>query len=117
MGRTEAARPIYSEEIEEVHMDERIVGKLQSDVEHIRSDISRIDGDIREIRGDIKSMKDAISELRAELKSESYALTLSMDRMRASQRLGFIVFGLIQLVIASGAPTVASNVLMKWVSP
>ena len=87
MGRTEAAQAICSEPIEEVHMDERIVGKLQSDVESIRADITDMKIDIRELRGDMKAANEAISELklavtadRAEMKQEFTAVRADMKQ-------------------------------------
>jgi outer membrane murein-binding lipoprotein Lpp len=105
MGGVKAALPMYSEEIEEVHVDERVVARLGCDVQHIRADIARIEGDVREIRGDIKGMKGEIAEMRTQFAN-----------FEASLRIGFIVLAVIQLVIAGGAPIVAANAL-KWITP
>jgi chromosome segregation ATPase len=134
MGRKEATKAIYSEEIEEVHMDER-VGKLQSDVEHVRASITRIDGDVHEIRGDLKVLagkvaeltigqeklrtemanlrgefKADIADLRAEVKAEIADLRNALDKLKASQRIGFLLIILGQ-VVATGATQFAMQAL------
>lgn len=103
MRKAAAGRPIYREESEEGCMDDR-VAKLESDVAHIRTDIVRIEGDVREIRADLKTM-------RAEIKGEVSGLKVAMERMRSSQRVGFIVLGLMQLLIAGGVPDAIASAL------
>jgi chromosome segregation ATPase len=94
MGRNEAAQAICAGAIEEeVHMDERIVGKLQSDVESIRSDITDMKIDIRELRGDMKVANEAIGELkldvtavRAEMKQEFTAVRAEIAAVRTESK-------------------------------
>lgn len=101
MGKTgTATRPLSSERNEEVDMDERVVGKLQSDVDHTRSKMARMEIDTREIRSDIQALDNRLSKL-----------TLVVQELKASLRLGFIVLGILQLVVASGAPVAIASAL------
>jgi hypothetical protein len=106
MTKSAATRPICSEQNAEVHMDDRDdrIARLESDVAHIRSDISRIEGDVREIRGDIKGLKGEVADLRTEMRTEFATLRLEMEKMKSSNRIAFVVLGVIQLAVAAGAP-------------
>lgn len=69
MGKVAAAaRPIYSEKSEEVHMDDR-VRRLESDVAHLRTDGARVENDVREIRVEQKATNEQLADLRTEMRT------------------------------------------------
>ncbi|HVY81451.1 MAG TPA: hypothetical protein VG994_10755 [Steroidobacteraceae bacterium] len=94
MARQLAARAAFIEEVKPMHTEER-VAKLESDVEHIRSDISDIKRDLREQRVE--------SATRArELRAEIAALTLAFEKFKGSHRVLLAIIIVLQLVATGG---------------
>jgi len=86
VGRSEATQVLYSEvREEEGHMDERIVGKLMSDVENIQTNIADMKVDIRELRGDMKAANESVSVLKADLS----ALRTELGAQKSQTHAGF----------------------------
>lgn len=104
MGEAQCARSNRAEENEEVSMDERLIGKLQSEVEQTRRDVARVEADVREIRGDIKVLTSEVAGLRTEVRTD-------IEKLRGSQRLGFAVLIILQLLVAAGAPGAIASAL------
>jgi chromosome segregation ATPase len=67
MGKVNTAQAIYSEEVPEMHMDER-VGNIEIKVAHLQSDVSELKTDIRELRGDMKATNDAIADVKSDVR-------------------------------------------------
>lgn len=113
MGRNDAARAIYSNKIEEVHMDERIA-RLESDVAHIQTDIADVKIDIRELRGDMKAANDSIAALKTDVSTLRAEVKAGFDDVKKSLKLTNATTIAAMLVIAGTILGVIARA-MKWI--
>lgn len=122
VGRS-AAQVNDFEEVEDVHIEER-VGRLEVAVVNIQKDIADMKGDIREIRGDVKMLRAELHAQKDELRAESHAQGLALRGEIADLRLAFESFkGQVWVALAvlvamhtlslSGVPTLIARAF-KW---
>ena len=116
MGRTEGSRAVYSA-IEGADMDEGMQ-KLQSDVEHIRIEISDVKTDIRQLRDQVDATKSEVGTLRVDvekgfgtLRAEAAAFRTDMERALGSMRVMFLTGN---MALAAAILTVLARVF-KWI--
>jgi uncharacterized coiled-coil protein SlyX len=94
MGSRNAAQAIYSEEVDEMNMEER-VGKLEVKVDHIQSDLTEVKTDVRELRTEMNTLKVALEKFKGQL------------------WLALAVLFVMQLLTMGGAPAAIARAF-KW---
>jgi chromosome segregation ATPase len=81
MSRTNLARIVQPEQIEEAPVEARLA-VLETDVAYIKKDIGEMKTDIRELRGDMKAANESIADVRSEMHSGFGELRTEMANLR-----------------------------------
>jgi chromosome segregation ATPase len=86
MSGAGGVRALYSEDFDEVDMDDGI-GKLQSDVTHIRIEITDIKADLRQLNAQADATKSELAQSRLETEKAIGALRTDMERGHGTLRV------------------------------
>ena len=89
MVRSNASPAPYSEEVDDMHTDERIP-KLVSDVAHLQSDVSDIKVETRALRNDVGNLRDdmhaGFAKVREEMQAQGKELRAEIAGLRTDLR-------------------------------
>jgi hypothetical protein len=89
--------------LEDEVMDEARLGRLESDVAHIRSDISDLKADGRQIRSELGSLNARVAALQDEMHVSDEKLRHQMMRTSLSQKIWMLsIAGTLLAVMAHG---------------